>query len=259
MGPDRTGGGCLSVSRVSAGLACREGFLCLMPFYRESTETASRDYSGMGILLSNGVVILLALFEGWSLESMMLIYWVQSVIIGISQFFRMLLLRSFCTEGFTSNGRRVSESPAGKRSTAIFFAFHYGIFHLVYGMFLIGLDGGEKGGGLAAAGAPETGPGWWSETGWFLVSVLSFVAGHGYSFYQNVRADLERKPNLGVMMFLPYARIIPMHLVILLGGRAGDGMGMLLLFSGLKTGADYLMHVVEHRVLQKKPSRPKRT
>lgn len=236
-------------------MAQQGGLLGTVKFYREAAETDPRDYSGIGIILSNGMVILLALFEGWSLESMMLIYWVQSVVIGIAQFFRMLMLRSFSTEGLSSNGRPVPESAQGRRSTAIFFAVHYGIFHLVYGMFLIGLGGKDAGAGPAAQEAAAAGG--WSDTGWFVLSVLGFVVGHGYSFFQNVRADLERRPNLGVMMFLPYARIVPMHLVILLGGQAGDGVGMMLLFSGLKTGADYVMHIVEHRVLQKKPGKRK--
>lgn len=222
-----------------------------MKLYKESVETSSRDYSGVGILVSNGLVIVYALIEGWSLGSMMSIYWAQSVIIGIFHFFRMLLLRSFCTDGFTSNGQRVPENAKGKRSTAIFFAIHYGFFHLVYATFLIGFA--ATGGSEGEAGATEAPPLWGiGATGWFVLSVLGFVVGHGYSFYQNVRADLERKPNLGVMMFLPYARILPMHLAILFGGQAGGGVNAMLLFSGLKTAADYLMHVVEHRVLQKK-------
>jgi hypothetical protein len=105
--------------------------------YKETPATSSKDYSGIGILVSNLLAIALAVIEGWSLGSMMVIYWVQSVVIGIFHVFRMLLLRSFCTEGFTSNGTRVPENAKGKISTAIFFAIHYGFFHLIYGIFLI--------------------------------------------------------------------------------------------------------------------------
>lgn len=226
-------------------------FLCRVKLYKETPATRSKDYSGIGILVSNLLVIVLAVVEGWSLGSMMVIYWVQSVIIGIFHVFRMLLLRSFCTEGFTSNGTRVPENAKGKWSTAVFFAFHYGFFHLIYGIFLIA--GAATGGAGEDAVASEGGgiAGGFDGPVWFVISVLGFVAGHGYSFYQNVRADLERRPNLGVMMFMPYARIVPMHLTLILGGMAGAGFGSMLLFSGLKTAADYLMHIVEHRVLQK--------
>lgn len=206
-------------------------------FYKDEPTTPSKDYSGIGILLSNALVIAYALIEGWDLPLMMVIYWAQSVIIGVFQFFRILLLRSFSTEGFSSNGQRVPENAAGKRSTALFFAVHYGLFHLVYAGFLSFHDA------LATAGG----------TFWIIVSVLGFLAGHAFSFYENVRADLGGRPNVGIMMFLPYVRILPMHLVILLGSRVQAGTETLLLFSGLKTLADYVMHIVEHRVLQKKP------
>lgn len=54
-------------------------------------------------------------------------------------------------------------------------------------------------------------------------------------------------------MFLPYARILPMHLAFV-GGAASGGALALLFFSVLKTGADALMHVVEHRWLQSAPA-----
>jgi hypothetical protein len=53
-------------------------------------------------------------------------------------------------------------------------------------------------------------------------------------------------------MFLPYARILPMHLTILLGDQPGAGdANAVLAFGALKTVADVLMHQVEHRVLRR--------
>jgi hypothetical protein len=43
-----------------------------------------------------------------------------------------------------------------------------------------------------------------------------------------------------------------MHLTILSGGMVVAGLGSMLLFSGLKTLADYLSQFVEHRILEKK-------
>jgi hypothetical protein len=47
-------------------------------------------------------------------------------------------------------------------------------------------------------------------------------------------------------MFYPYARVIPMHLTLTLGFFISSP---LLFFLLLKTLADAIMHVVEHRVL----------
>ena len=60
------------------------------------------------------------------------------------------------------------------------------------------------------------------------------------------------RPNLGVLMFLPYARIIPIHAMILLGaGYVDDSRSAVLLFLALKTGADVLMHQVERGILRR--------
>ncbi len=222
------------------------GELARVRFYHPSEESHSKDYSGIGILISNIIVIVFAMIENWDLQSMMFIYWAQSVIIGVFHFFRIICLKKFCTEGFTSNGRPVPANSKGKWSTAIFFAVHYGFFHIGYVIFVLAMGDSHD-----DAPAPPDDESKW-EGLWMLLSVAGFVIGHGYSFYRNVKADLSNRPNLGTMMFLPYARIIPMHLTIFAGNIFDSNRIAVLIFSLLKTGADYLMHIVEHKVLQKK-------
>ena len=51
-------------------------------------------------------------------------------------------------------------------------------------------------------------------------------------------------------MFYPYARILPMHLLIVGGFFLADGgaqTAAVVLFLILKTGADTVMHYIEHR------------
>ncbi|MHC4953205.1 MAG: DUF6498-containing protein [Planctomycetota bacterium] len=209
---------------------------------------APRNHSGLAILLSNGITIALAMAQNWDLRPLLALYWCQSVIIGGFNFLRMIRLRSFSTEGLSSNGQPVPETSKGKWSTAIFFAIHYGFFHLGYLVFIVAFTvGGE---GKSTFGGP------WQPDAydwlWLGVGVAAFFAAHWFSFRKNVAADLAGRPNLGTMMFLPYARILPMHLTIIFGFWMGSNRGALLLFMLLKTGADFLMHVVEHRVMQKK-------
>jgi hypothetical protein len=48
-------------------------------------------------------------------------------------------------------------------------------------------------------------------------------------------------------MFFPYARILPMHLTILIGAYLEKhSTGTVILFLGLKTFADLTMHLMEH-------------
>ena len=101
-------------------------------------EAKTGDYSGLAILLSNAFTIGLAIFQNWDLRPLLMIYWAQSAIIGVFSFFRMVLLKKFSTEGLKSNGKAVPETSKGKWSTAIFFAVHYGFFHVVYAVFVFG-------------------------------------------------------------------------------------------------------------------------
>lgn len=162
----------------------------------------------------------------------MLVYWMQSIVIGVSNVFRMLALDRFCTENFQINGRSVEATPATKRQVAAFFALHYGFFHAVYFVFLVVEDGAAI------------------LDGWFALCALLFAANHFYSHRYNVEVDRRGTPNIGTLMFTPYLRIVPMHLTIILGGMFGGGLG-LLLFVTLKTIADAAMHLVEHGELRK--------
>ena len=188
------------------------------------------------LLVSNALTAVAAVVLKWPIETLLWPYWIQSVIIGWYSRKRMLALTNFTTEGLTSNGKKVEATQAGARSTANFFALHYGFFHVGYFVFLAQkIDSVSQWDWLVFAGL-----------------AVSFIVSHGTSYRQNIEADLRGKPNLGVLLFLPYLRVIPMHFTILIGGAvAGTGLTTLLLFIVLKTLADLGMHKAEHAMLQK--------
>ena len=76
---------------------------------------------------------------------------------------------------------------------------------------------------------------------------------------QNIRRDAAGRPNIGTLMSLPYARILPMHLTIVFGGLFFGGIGAFLLFGALKVVADVIMHTIEHHVLAKGRALPPNT
>jgi len=192
--------------------------------------------STLVLVLSNLLTIVVALIMAWDLRQLVWIYWAQSVIIGTYQGLRMMALKKFSTEGFTSNDQPVPETPEGKRSTVIFFAVHYGFFHIGYLFFLLGLAHLDLNiiGWIGLAGC-----------------IAGFLVNHHFSFVANRQRDLRRVPNLGSMMFFPYLRVVPMHLTIILGfgmmQSSGRQTGALLLFLVLKSLSDVGMHVIEHR------------
>ncbi|MFH1228068.1 MAG: DUF6498-containing protein [Planctomycetota bacterium] len=199
---------------------------------------AMNDSSAWALVGSNLVTVALAVILKWGLLEILWIYWSQSVIIGIFNVVRILSLKEFSTTGLTMGDKPVPETPAGKRSVAGFFAFHYGFFHFGYMIFLFTpMNMGNQDTTAWASALGTVSP---------LAVILTaglFFANHLYSYRFNKESDTE-KPNLGTLMFFPYARIIPMHLIIMFGATTGSGA--LVLFLLLKTAADVIMHAVEH-------------
>lgn len=188
--------------------------------------------SARTLLLANAATLAAALVLDWPAGWLLWPYWIQSVVIGWYARKRMLSLRQFSTSGFTSNDRPVPEDESGKRSTANFFALHYGFFHLGYFVFLCAqhpLHAGWDLIVLAACGA-------------------SFVLSQRQTYAAQHAADLRGKPNLGTLMFTPYLRVIPMHLAILLGAALGGGTGLMVLFTVLKTASDLGLDAIDRRL-----------
>ncbi len=190
--------------------------------------------SSRNLVLANAATLAAALAFDWDLGWLLWPYWIQSVIIGWYARRRMLALDRFSTEGFTSNGRRVPEDDSGKRSTANFFAVHYGFFHLGYLVFLARehpVADLRAAAVLAACG-------------------VSFVLSQHQTYLVQHTADLRGRPNLGALMATPYLRVVPMHLAIILGANAAGSLA-LWLFCGMKTGSDLLLDRIDRRMAVK--------
>ena len=203
-----------------------------------SIRTSLFDTSLWVIVASNIVSIVMALTQGWSLGEIIWIYWAQSVIIGAINVYRILALKEFSTEGMKQNGNDVPETQKAKRGVAFFFAFHYGFFHFVYFVMLLGLFP------LTEFST--------NDLMLLLLIIFGFFSAHGFSYNYNIGRDFkDKKPNFGTIMFYPYMRILPMHLTIIFGSLMFS-TASLIFFMLLKTAADAGMHMVEHHMFQKK-------
>lgn len=191
--------------------------------------------SSCNLILANAFTLALALVFDWEAGWLMWTYWVQSLVVGWYARKRMLTVAQFSTEGFTSNGQRVPEDESGKRSTANFFAIHYGFFHLAYFAFLASqhcVDG-------------------WRDLLILLACGVSFVYSQRATYAAQHASDLRGKPNLGALMFTPYLRIVPMHLAILFGGGMQGGTALLIVFTVLKTLSDIGLDAIDRRMAAK--------
>lgn len=192
------------------------------------------DHSVLTLFMANLATILFAMVEHWDVSTTLWIYWWQSVIIGMGNFITMRSLHDFSTEGFSLGDGALEPTEKTKKRVSYFFAFHYGFFHLVYMVFLLANG--------SSTGKP-------SESRYILISAGIFLLHHAFDLWSG-RKRLPLGPNIGTLMFMPYARIIPMHLTIILGGflmggRSGDNNDtLLLIFMGLKALVDVMMHII---------------
>ena len=189
------------------------------------------DESAAFLIVANLVTLIAAVWEGWDLRDVMFIYWAQSVIIGFFSCRRILALQDYSTDGFELGDQPVEPTKKTKRHAAFAFAAVYGGFHLCYVSFLL--------------------PRFFQWSGWELwgiwLCVGVFALNHRFSFHHNVKRDLDRKPNIGTLVFFPYLRILPMHLTIIFGiGFLRSKPPAVVLFLVLKTVVDLLMHLIEH-------------
>lgn len=213
------------------------GLTAALAIYNMMSKTIFRfEQSALSLVLSNIFTIAIALLEKWNLSDVMWIYWGQSVVIGYYNWRRIRCLKQFSFKGYTINNQTAESTEAVKRRLAfvvsIFFVLHYGLFHAGYLVFLYA----------------ELGDLSRSDILGLLTCIVIFAFNHRFSFQQNIEKDIRRKPHILTVMIFPYARILPMHITIISGNQfQNQTAGTLILFLSLKTFADVIMHLIEHR------------
>lgn len=182
----------------------------------------------LALLVANGVTIALAVLQRWELGTVLLVYWCQSVTIGVFTVARIL------EAGDAADRSR----PIRRLFLAGFFMVHYGLFHLVYLVFIAT---------FALFGT------------YGISDPLAILAGAGVFFVNHLVSFLwfrgREVHNPEAIFVEPYHRIVPMHLTIILGGVAAGlvsgygidaSLAMVLLFLVLKTAADVWTHQRQH-------------
>jgi hypothetical protein len=195
------------------------------------------------ILIAANLLPLWAVLAGAAgVGDVFVIYWFENVVVWFTTTIKILTARGLTPEGV---------SPSGNVFTAAFFAFHFGMFTLVHGIFsftLAGLTGGFTG-----------------ETRTWLILLVAILASHVVSLGLNWFGQGERNvvtPRRA--MSAPYPRMMVLHLSViggfflLLGLGHPDGtydvVGPVALLCGLKTIVDVFFHVRE-RLANRDPLR----
>lgn len=154
-------------------------------------------------------------------RSVVLLYWWQSVVIGISHFIQMLTLKEF---GAVEMNGEMQKGSGLKYFMSFFFMVHYGLFHIGYLVFLFVF---VKYPGNATSQIPG-----------LVVAMITLLAGMLASLPAQISFNRSRVMNIGTMFFSPYLRIVPMHLLIIGGAFIGNKFDGFYIFLILKFMAD---------------------
>jgi hypothetical protein len=184
------------------------------------------------IIASNLLPIFGLLFLGWSMGSVMILYWVENIMVGFFTLLKMI----FADE---QAGMWLVRLPA-----MLFFCVHFGGFCAVHLIFILVLFMPQFHQPLNLQAIPavflDLLVGLW-------LPILGMFISYSISFYQHYLGDgVYQRVTIYNLMAEPYPRIIPMHFGLILAGffvvALGSPIGVVILLVLLKTGAEVLAY-----------------
>ncbi|HVX51391.1 MAG TPA: DUF6498-containing protein [Chitinophagaceae bacterium] len=185
----------------------------------------SIDNTGLfALLLVDGYITWSYIADHAIFDDVIIIFYIQSVLIGVFN-----ALDIFTVSNLADKNAGIKSS---RGCTGLFFLFHYGMFHLVYLFFLPSLITLKN-------------------VHWHFVLMAFYLLAASCltNFIQNKMRNRHQAMNISVMFFLPYARVIPMHITILAPKFLNITAPVVFLI--LKTLADIITWFVYKRALFK--------
>lgn len=174
------------------------------------------DIQFIALVALNLTLIILYKTNIYQASTIVITYYLQSLLIGLMQFVRLLSLKQ--TEG----------KKRTKFFTAFFFAFHFGMFHLVYFIFLISMMDEIPGR---------------VDFSWLGISLGGFFVGTAAETIRHIMADKSEQRSEAFLFITPYLRIVPMHLFIMYAFTHFEPKKFLY-FLLLKTAADIISYLL---------------
>lgn len=223
--------------------------------------------SAIALIAANALPLFGVLFFGWDTFTIVFLYWAENVVIGAINVLKMLacspnanlLVWGDVDPNDKLNRERMERSrgdavnllrwgnQASKLFFIPFFILHYGGFCFVHGLFIFAIFGRESGfgpfGGVDNFTRVLT-----EQHLWLCLAALT--ASHLVSFFTNFIGRGEYlRTTVPQQMFRPYARIVILHIAILIGGiiafTLGSNFFVLLLLVAGKTLLDLSLHLRE--------------
>lgn len=213
---------------------------------REDTRSFATTLTMAVLIAANTAPLVGVLFFDWKVFEVMALFWVENVFIGVLNLLRMgtiLVLR-----------KRIETIFLGP-----FFCFHYGMFTLVHGVFVMTWFGPKDAEGNPVFDAFNKGADpfehpidaflpmfdglYWAAAALFFSHFVSYLV------HFLMRGEY-RTTNGGELMSKPYGRVVVLHITIIIGGflamATGENMYALALLVLLKIGMDIGAHRKQH-------------
>ena len=220
------------------------------------------------LIAANLLIAAQALHWGWGYYQVLLIYWFEALIIGGYNVLRLLVVGLFGDQPFGAWLSRWVGFSFGSRLLgtllgAGFFILKFGSLALATGFWLVMLpahfdSAGSRPVERVMEGLSEAGPG-------VGIAVGVLVASHGVSFVWNFlwKREFARQSVVG-LIFWPYVRMA-LVLAVVIGGlfyvKLNPGLEsapvMVALFFLVKTIADAVTHLWEHRSFASREAAPR--
>lgn len=207
------------------------------------------------LALANLVTVAGVVLFGWSLMQILVVFWIESGIVGLLNIPKIVLARKRSTAVPNVGG---AGPPLPTAALVLFFMFHYGLFWTVHGVFLFTLpltvqlwnDTPALGSLSTELGNVDGGEVFYAAVVLLASHIVSLVVHYvGRKEYLHVTANEQ--------MFSVYGRVVVMHAVILLGGfvtgQIGSPIGVLVVLVTTKVVLDVVFHYNEHRKANQVP------
>ena len=157
-----------------------------------------------------------------TIDTIIVLFYLQSVLIGVFN-----AVDIFTVTKHTDDPKGMSKGCSG-----LFFMVHYGGFHLVYLFFLPSIVNIKH-----------------VDWHFFIITFYILLTSCLVNFIQDKWRNRTEAINISALFFMPYARVIPMHLTIL--APKFLKISAPLLFLILKTVADVVMYIVYKKAVFK--------
>lgn len=195
------------------------------PLEASPPSPAASRIALLGLVAANLLPLVGVLRLGWKVGDIMLVYWAESVIIGLINIAKLVIVGRWAAIFY-----------------APFFVGHYGAFmagHLMF-VYMMFVRGAEHLDHIAMAEVTATLLSLWP-------ALLGLTASHLLSFFQNFIGRREyTRSKVSDQMNAPYKRVLVMQVTIIIGGMLtlalGSSLPALLLLIVLKTLIDVNAH-----------------